>query len=100
MTNKFLTPFFIRFSEFGTILEIKDWVLKADGCSILSTVGLQRFRVQSRGERDGYDTAQVEFVNDVPIPNNRLNGKLNVWFEMSDNNPIIDNVGRYLVNKL
>ncbi|XP_026676755.1 LOW QUALITY PROTEIN: LON peptidase N-terminal domain and RING finger protein 3 [Diaphorina citri] len=61
------------FAEFGTILEIKDWILKADGCSILSTVGLQRFRVQSRNERDGYDTAQVEFINDVPIPNHKLN---------------------------
>uniref|UniRef100_A0A8D8W0Z4 LON peptidase N-terminal domain and RING finger protein 3 n=1 Tax=Cacopsylla melanoneura TaxID=428564 RepID=A0A8D8W0Z4_9HEMI len=62
-----------KFSEFGTILEIKDWVLKSDGCSILSTVGLQRFRVQSRNERDGYDTAQVEFINDVPIPNHKIN---------------------------
>ncbi|KAI5733949.1 hypothetical protein M8J77_000686 [Diaphorina citri] len=62
-----------KFAEFGTILEIKDWILKADGCSILSTVGLQRFRVQSRNERDGYDTAQVEFINDVPIPNHKLN---------------------------
>lgn len=38
-----------------------------DGCSILSTVGGRRFRVVSGGERDGYDTAEVELIRDSPI---------------------------------
>ncbi|KAK6627100.1 hypothetical protein RUM44_009577 [Polyplax serrata] len=56
-----------RFADFGTILEIKDWVLMSNGCSILSTVGIRRFRTLSRGERDGYETARVKFLTDEPI---------------------------------
>lgn len=59
--------FFLRFADFGTILEIKDWVLMSNGCSILSTVGIRRFRTLSRGERDGYETARVKFLTDEPI---------------------------------
>lgn len=59
--------FAYRYAEYGTILEIKDRVLMKDGCSILSTVGGRRFRVLSGGERDGYDTAQVELLRDSPV---------------------------------
>ena len=54
------------------MLEIRDRVLLKDGCSILSTVGVRRFRVLSGGERDGYDTAQVELLRDSPIQSDRL----------------------------
>lgn len=54
------------------MLEIRDRVLLKDGCSILSTVGARRFRVLSGGERDGYDTAQVEFLRDTPITDDQL----------------------------
>lgn len=63
-----------RYADFGTILEIKDWVLMSDGCSILSTVGVRRFRTLSRSERDGYDTAKVELLADEPIPDSSLRG--------------------------
>ncbi|RZF46393.1 hypothetical protein LSTR_LSTR007926 [Laodelphax striatellus] len=62
-----------RYADFGTMLEIKDWVLLADGCSILSTVGVRRFQVMSRGEKDGYDTARVQYISDTPIPAHRYN---------------------------
>ncbi|XP_039287412.1 LON peptidase N-terminal domain and RING finger protein 3 [Nilaparvata lugens] len=62
-----------RYADFGTMLEIKDWVLLADGCSILSTVGMRRFQVMSRGEKDGYDTARVQYITDTPIPAHRYN---------------------------
>ncbi|XP_043467921.1 LON peptidase N-terminal domain and RING finger protein 3 [Leptopilina heterotoma] len=63
-----------RYAEFGTMLEIRDRVLLKDGCSILSTVGGRRFRVLSGGEKDGYDTAQVEFIRDSPVqPDQVLN---------------------------
>ncbi|KAK9500002.1 hypothetical protein O3M35_002919 [Rhynocoris fuscipes] len=61
-----------RYAEYGTILEIKDWVLLNDGCSILSNIGVRRFQVISRGERDGYDTAQVHYLVDDPIPQQSL----------------------------
>ncbi|XP_014252363.1 LON peptidase N-terminal domain and RING finger protein 3 [Cimex lectularius] len=57
-----------RYAEYGTMLEIKDIVLMNDGCSILSSVGGRRFRVISKNERDGYDTAQVQYIVDDPIP--------------------------------
>lgn len=65
---------FFRYAEYGTILEIKNLVLLNDGCSILSTVGVRRFRILSRGERDGYDTASIANVCDVSIPSNQIEG--------------------------
>ncbi|CAG2059390.1 unnamed protein product, partial [Timema podura] len=62
------------YAEFGTMLEIRDWVLLSDGCSILTTVGARRFRALARGERDGYDTAQVEFLRDQPVPQEHIHG--------------------------
>lgn len=56
-----------QYSEYGTMLDIRDCVLLENGWSILSTVGSRRFRVVTRGERDGYDTAKVEFICDDPI---------------------------------
>ncbi|XP_017886533.1 LON peptidase N-terminal domain and RING finger protein 3 [Ceratina calcarata] len=61
-----------RYAEYGTMLEIRDRVLLQDGCSILSTVGGRRFRVLSGGERDGYDTAQVEFLRDTVVQDDQL----------------------------
>lgn len=43
-----------------------------DGCSILSTVGIRRFRVISGDERDGYDTAEVELLRDSPIQHDNI----------------------------
>uniref|UniRef100_A0A182Y812 RING-type domain-containing protein n=1 Tax=Anopheles stephensi TaxID=30069 RepID=A0A182Y812_ANOST len=56
-----------RYVEYGTMLDIRDCVQLGDGCSILSTVGGRRFRVLTRHERDGYDTAHVEFFEDEKI---------------------------------
>lgn len=65
---------FSRYADYGTMLKIEDWVLLGDGCSILTTVGMQRFHVLSRGEKDGYDTAQVQFLSDKPIKEENLKG--------------------------
>lgn len=56
------------YAEYGTMLEIRDWILLDNGCSILTTVGVRRFHVLTRGERDGYDTAKVEYFRDQPVP--------------------------------
>ncbi|CRK92767.1 CLUMA_CG006225, isoform A [Clunio marinus] len=56
-----------KYAEYGTLLEIRDCVQLGDGCSILSTLGTKRFRVLNRSEKDGYDTANIEFIKDVPI---------------------------------
>lgn len=64
-----------RYAEFGTLLEICDLVRLCDGASILSTRGSRRFRVLQRGERDGYDVANVQLLHDEPVPADRLPGK-------------------------
>jgi Lon protease-like protein len=59
-----------RYVDYGTILEIRDCVQLGDGCSILSTLGTKRFRVIRRSEKDGYDTANIEYIKDEPICDN------------------------------
>lgn len=40
-----------KFVQYGTILEVKDAVHLEDGRFILTTVGVKRYRVISRGEQ-------------------------------------------------
>lgn len=61
-----------RYSDFGTMLNIRDCVVLGDGRSILSTVGGRRFRVAQRDEKDGYDTAKVQYISDDPITKDQL----------------------------
>ncbi|KAK3921106.1 LON peptidase N-terminal domain and RING finger protein 2, partial [Frankliniella fusca] len=63
-----------RYAEYGTLLEICDLVRMCDGSSILSTLGSRRFRVLQRGERDGYDVANVQLLQDEPTSAERLPG--------------------------
>lgn len=60
------------YSDYGTVLDIRDCILLGNGCSILSTVGCKRFKVIKRNEKDGYDTAKVEYICDEPINPDRL----------------------------
>lgn len=62
----------LRYHDYGTMLDIRDCVLLGDGCSILSTMGNRRFRVLARDEKDGYDTAKIDFIHDEPIREDRL----------------------------
>lgn len=54
-------------AEYGTMLEIRDVQYFPDGRSIVDTVGRKRFRILRRGERDGYHTGAVEFLEDQPL---------------------------------
>ncbi|CAL1540144.1 unnamed protein product [Lymnaea stagnalis] len=56
-----------EFSDFGCMLEIRDVQYFPDGRSVVDTKGGRRFKVISRGKRDGYNTAKVEFLSDKPI---------------------------------
>jgi len=56
------------FSDFGTMLEIRGIQYFDDGRSVLDTVGGRRFRVVDRDTRDGYQVANVEFLEDaIPL---------------------------------
>ena len=45
-----------------------------DGRSLVDCIGGKRFRVLSRGQRDGYSTARVEFLSDVQPEGQELEG--------------------------
>ncbi|XP_026727892.1 uncharacterized protein LOC113494001 isoform X3 [Trichoplusia ni] len=53
--------------DYGTILEVRDCVHLEDGRSILSTIGLSRFKVIERGVRDGCEVARILRIADVPV---------------------------------
>lgn len=80
-----------EFSEFGCMLEIRDVQFFPDGRSLVDCIGGRRFRVLSKGHRDGYNTANVEFLRDVVVKEkdmeavNKLQEKtyseVKSWFE-------------------
>ncbi|XP_035436531.1 LON peptidase N-terminal domain and RING finger protein 1 isoform X2 [Spodoptera frugiperda] len=54
-----------EYTDYGTILEVRDCVHFEDGRSILSTIGLTRFKVIERGVRDGLEVARILPIQDV-----------------------------------
>ncbi|XP_017074029.1 uncharacterized protein LOC108109815 [Drosophila eugracilis] len=80
-----------RYYDVGTILDIRDCVQLGDGCSILSTIGCKRFKILARNEKDGYETAKVEYICDEPIADEQVKilagmqgvvlAKASGWFE-------------------
>ena len=52
------------FDEYGTLLQIQTHAFTSDGRSHVDCIGVRRFRVLERGERDGYATARVQWVED------------------------------------
>ncbi|XP_068718410.1 LON peptidase N-terminal domain and RING finger protein 3-like isoform X1 [Montipora capricornis] len=60
------------FVDYGVMLEINDLQYLPDGRSFLDCVGGRRFKVLERGMQSGYHTAKVEWIKDVPIPEEQL----------------------------
>lgn len=56
----------LPFSDYGTMLEIRDIQYFPDGRSVVDTMGGRRFKVLERDNKDGYNTATVEFLKDTP----------------------------------
>ncbi|KYO37592.1 LON peptidase N-terminal domain and RING finger protein 1-like [Alligator mississippiensis] len=61
-----------RFADYGCMLEIQRVEFLADGRSLVSTVGQRRFRVLRRGHRDGYNTADIEYLEDEKVEGEEL----------------------------
>ena len=57
------------------MLEIRDIQFFDDGRSIVDTMGSKRFKVLNRSVLDGYNTAQIEFLEDDPVPEDQIEGK-------------------------
>ncbi|KAA0709431.1 RING finger protein 1 [Triplophysa tibetana] len=60
------------FSDYGCMLEILDLEVLPDGRSYVDTVGGNRFRVLRRGQRDGYHTADIEYLEDHKVEDAEL----------------------------
>ena len=57
----------VEFKQYGTMLRVRNFQMLPDGRSLLETVGISRFRIQSRRMHDGYMVGNIERVDDVPL---------------------------------
>uniref|UniRef100_A0A3P8TCP3 LON peptidase N-terminal domain and ring finger 3 n=1 Tax=Amphiprion percula TaxID=161767 RepID=A0A3P8TCP3_AMPPE len=55
------------FVDYGCLLEIRDVKFFSDGRSVVDTIGRRRFKVMQHSERDGYNTADIEYLEDVKV---------------------------------
>lgn len=55
------------FADYGCLLEIRDVKFFSDGRSVVDTIGRRRFKVIQHRERDGYNTADIEYLEDVTV---------------------------------
>ncbi|MGH0129539.1 UNVERIFIED_CONTAM: hypothetical protein FKN15_058501 [Acipenser sinensis] len=52
------------FADYGCMLEVRDVMFFPDGRSVVDTIGVARFKVLSHSQRDGYNTANIEYLED------------------------------------
>ncbi|XP_015238871.1 PREDICTED: LON peptidase N-terminal domain and RING finger protein 3 [Cyprinodon variegatus] len=55
------------FAGYGCLLEIRNVKFFSDGRSVVDTIGRRRFKIIQHRERDGYTTADVEYLEDVKV---------------------------------
>ncbi|KAL4631554.1 LON peptidase N-terminal domain and RING finger protein 3 [Arapaima gigas] len=55
------------FADYGCILEIRNVEFFADGRSVVDTIGRRRFKVVQHSQRDGYNTADIEYLEDEKV---------------------------------
>ncbi|XP_038124973.1 LOW QUALITY PROTEIN: LON peptidase N-terminal domain and RING finger protein 1-like [Cyprinodon tularosa] len=57
------------FADYGCMLIVRSVHFLPDGRSVVDTIGGKRFRVLSRGMKDGYNTADIEYLEDTRVNN-------------------------------
>ncbi|XP_076603647.1 LON peptidase N-terminal domain and RING finger protein 2 [Chaetodon auriga] len=55
------------FADYGCMLQVRDVKFFPDGRSVVDTIGVSRFKVLSHGQRDGYNTAKIEYLEDKKV---------------------------------
>ncbi|XP_053733687.1 LON peptidase N-terminal domain and RING finger protein 2 [Synchiropus splendidus] len=60
------------FADYGCMLRVQDVKFFPDGRSVVDTVGVSRFKVLSHGQRDGYHTAKIEYLEDNKVEGEEL----------------------------
>jgi len=58
-----MTPY--HYTEYGCMLEIRNYQFTRDGRAVVATIGGKRFKVIRAYMKDGYNVAQIEWVNDI-----------------------------------
>uniref|UniRef100_A0A8C8RK83 LON peptidase N-terminal domain and ring finger 1 n=1 Tax=Pelusios castaneus TaxID=367368 RepID=A0A8C8RK83_9SAUR len=56
-----------NFADYGCMLQIRTIHFLPDGRSVVDTVGGKRFRVLQRGMKDGYYTADIDYLEDNKV---------------------------------
>ncbi|KAF7215337.1 LON peptidase N-terminal domain and RING finger protein 2 [Nothobranchius furzeri] len=60
------------FADFGCMLQVRDVKFFPDGRSVVDTIGVSRFKVLNHGQRDGYHTAKIEYLEDKKVEGEEL----------------------------
>ncbi|KAM6952715.1 LON peptidase N-terminal domain and RING finger protein 1 isoform 2-T2 [Lycodopsis pacificus] len=60
------------FADYGCMLEINSLEQLADGRSYVDAAGGNRFKVVKRSQRDGYHTADIEYLEDLKVDGGEL----------------------------
>nr|XP_056715548.1 LON peptidase N-terminal domain and RING finger protein 3 [Euleptes europaea] len=55
------------FADYGCMLEIRNVEFFADGRSVVDSIGKRRFKVIQHSQRDGYNTADIEYIEDHTV---------------------------------
>ncbi|XP_053555146.1 LON peptidase N-terminal domain and RING finger protein 3 [Bombina bombina] len=55
------------FADYGCLLEIRNVEFFADGRSVVDSIGRRRFKVLQHSQRDGYNTADIEYIEDQKV---------------------------------
>lgn len=53
------------FTQYGTMLEIRNMHVFEDGRSLVETIGVSRFKVLESGTLDGYTVGKIERIDDI-----------------------------------
>lgn len=51
----------------NAVFQVRDVKFFPDGRSVVDTIGVSRFKVLSHGQRDGYNTAKIEYLEDKKV---------------------------------
>ncbi|XP_028992643.1 LON peptidase N-terminal domain and RING finger protein 2 [Betta splendens] len=60
------------FADYGCMLQVRDVKFFPDGRSVVDTIGVSRFKVLSHGQRDGYNTAKIDYLEDKKVEGEEL----------------------------
>ncbi|KAL0963694.1 hypothetical protein UPYG_G00309670 [Umbra pygmaea] len=72
------------FADYGCMLEVRDVKFFPDGRSVVDTIGVSRFKVLSHGQRDGYNTAKIEYMEDKKVDGEELAELLKIYASVYD----------------